>query len=84
MKYYVYILECSDKTLYTGITTNLKKRITAHNTSKSGAHYTKTRRPVVLVYSEKCKDLSMALKREHALKKLSRKEKLDLIRAASR
>ena len=78
-KYCVYILQCSDKTLYIGSTSNLKKRLTEHNTSKYGAHYTKIRRPVVLVYSENCKTLSHALKREYALKQLTRKEKLDLI-----
>ncbi len=79
MKYYVYIVQCSDKTFYIGATNNLNKRLTDHNTSKYGAHYTKTRRPVVLVYSEDCKTLSKALKREHELKRLTRKEKLDLI-----
>lgn len=79
VKYYVYILQCSDKTLYTGSTNNLKKRLTAHNTSKYGAHYTKIRRPVILVYCENCKTRRNALQREHALKKLTRKEKLDVI-----
>lgn len=79
VKYYVYILQCSDKTLYIGSTNNLKKRLAAHNTSKYGARYTKIRRPVILVYSENCKTRSNALKREHALKKLTRKEKLEVI-----
>lgn len=73
---------CSDNTLYIGSTNNLKKRVAAHNTSKHGARYTRARRPVTLVYSEDCKTLSRALKREHALKKLTRKEKLDVIRAS--
>ena len=79
MKYYVYILRCSDRTLYIGTTNNLEKRLIAHNSSKYGARYTKIRRPVALVYSENCKTRSNALKREHALKKLTRKEKLNVI-----
>lgn len=82
MKYFVYILKCRDTSLYIGTTNDLKKRLIAHNTLRSGAHYTKTRRPVVLVHSENCKTKSHALKREHALKKLTRKEKLNLIRSA--
>ena len=79
MKYYVYILQCSDRTLYIGITNDLEKRLNAHNTSKYGAQYTKTRRPVALAYSEPCKTRGDALKREHALKQLTRKEKLKVI-----
>jgi putative endonuclease len=78
MTYFVYILECADKTLYIGITNDLKKRVMAHNTSKTGAKYTKARRPVVLKYSEKVRTRSAALKREYALKQLSRQEKLKL------
>lgn len=77
--YYTYILECSDKTLYIGYSNNLEKRLRHHNNSKQGAHYTKIRRPVTLIYSEKYRTLSKALKRECELKKLSRKEKLKLI-----
>jgi putative endonuclease len=80
MAYYVYILECADKTLYIGSTNDLENRLHAHNFSKSGAHYTKIRRPVVLKYSEKFFSKSKALKRELALKKLTRMEKLRLIR----
>ncbi len=79
MDYYVYILECADKTLYIGSTNDLKKRVVAHNTLKTGAHYTKIRRPVTLKYSEKFKTKSEAMKRECVLKKLTRKEKLKLI-----
>lgn len=79
MSYYVYILKCNDGTLYIGSTNDLEKRILTHNTAKQGARYTKSRRPVVLTYSEDCGTLSAALKREHALKKLSRAEKLSLI-----
>jgi putative endonuclease len=79
MPYYVYILECNDKTLYVGRTNDIEKRLYNHNNSKSGAHYTKIRRPVVLKYSEEFDTLSESLKREAALKKLSRKEKLEII-----
>lgn len=77
--YFTYILECSDKTLYVGYTNNLEKRLYKHNNLKSGAHYTKIRRPVVLKYQEKFKTLSEALKREHEIKKLKRESKLKLI-----
>lgn len=76
--YYVYILECSDNTLYTGYTNNLEKRIKTHNLKK-GAKYTRFRTPVKLKYFEEYKDLSCALKREIEIKKLNRKEKLKLI-----
>lgn len=77
--YFVYILECADKTLYIGYTNDLEKRIKAHNKLKSGAKYTKGRKPVRLVYSESFKTLSEALKREAKLKSLTRKQKLELI-----
>jgi len=79
MSYIVYILECADKTLYTGYTTDMKRRLEQHNNSKSGAHYTKIRRPVRLVYSESFKTLSEALHRENELKKLTRQQKIDII-----
>lgn len=79
MAYFVYILECADKTLYIGSTNDLKKRLIAHNTSKSGARYTKNRRPVTLKYFETLKTKSLALKRELALKKLTRAKKLLLL-----
>jgi len=78
--YFVYIVECADKTLYTGYTTDLDKRLKNHNESKVGAKYTKARRPVVLKYSEKLPTLSEALKREAKIKNLTRKEKLELIK----
>ncbi len=83
MSYFVYILTCSDDTLYTGITTDLTKRLDEHNNSDRGAKYTKNRRPVVLSYSESAKDRSEASKREYAIKKLSRLEKLKLIYSSS-
>ena len=76
----VYILECADKSLYTGIALDLKKRLIQHNEAKEGAHYTKTRRPVILRYSEKCGTRSNALKREYVVKNMSRTEKLCLIK----
>lgn len=79
MRYYVYIIKCVDDTLYTGITTNIEKRILTHNTSKNGAKYTKARRPVHLVYSEEVEGKSLALIREWEIKKMTRKEKLDMI-----
>ncbi|WP_457744052.1 GIY-YIG nuclease family protein [Sulfurimonas sp.] len=78
--YYVYILECKDKTLYTGITTDLVRRIFEHNESEKGAKYTRLRRPVKLVYSEECLDRSSASKCEYKIKKLKREEKLELIK----
>ena len=75
---YVYILECSDNTLYTGWTTDLKKRISAHNSGK-GAKYTKGRLPVRLVYKESYNSKTEALKREYNIKQLSRERKLALI-----
>ena len=76
--YFVYICECKDKTLYTGITTDIQRRIKEHNESPKGAKYTRLRRPVKLVYSEECVDRSSASKREYAIKKMSKAEKLAL------
>lgn len=78
--YVVYILECSDKTLYVGSTNNLPKRLHSHNNLKSGAHYTKIRRPVTLKYSKKYKTYAEVRKREGELKRLSRSEKIALIK----
>ena len=78
--YYLYILECRDKTLYTGITTDLKRRILEHNNAKLGAKYTRTRRPVKIVFSKKFRNRSTASKEEARIKKLPRLEKLKLIR----
>ena len=79
MSYFVYILECSDKTLYTGIATDLERRLDEHNNSDKGAKYTKIRRPLKLVYSEESENRSSASKREYEIKKLSREKKLELI-----
>lgn len=78
--YYLYILECADQTLYTGITVDLERRVLEHNTSKVGAKYTKARRPVQLLYSKKFRNRSLASRAEIKVKRLSRMEKLNLIR----
>jgi len=78
--YYLYILKCADKTLYTGITLNLKQRIKEHNSSKLGAKYTRSRRPVKVVYSKKFRTRSTALKEEFRIKTLPRREKIELIK----
>ena len=79
MSYFVYILECSDESLYTGITKDVAKRLNEHNTSHKGAKYTKARRPLKLLYQEPSLDRSSASKREYAIKKLTRLKKLQLI-----
>ena len=76
--WYVYILRCGDDTLYTGITTDLDRRVHEHNNSPKAAKYTRIRRPLELIYFEPCEDKSRASKREHEIKKLSRVEKLFL------
>lgn len=78
--YYVYMLECADGTLYTGIATDLERRLEEHNSSPKGAKYTRVRRPVTLVYSETYEDRSSASKREYEIKKkMRREEKLQLL-----
>lgn len=77
-KNYTYILRCSDDTFYTGWTTDLKKRIKVHNLGK-GAKYTRARVPVTLVYWEEYESREEAMKREVAIKKLTRKKKESLI-----
>lgn len=79
MTYFVYILECADKSLYVGCTNNLDKRLEQHNNSKRGAHYTKIRRPVILKYSEKYETLIEARGREKEIKGWRRDKKLMLI-----
>lgn len=78
--YYLYILKCADKTLYTGITTDIKRRIHEHNKSQLGAKYTKARRPVKLVLSKKFETRSKAAKEEARIKKLTRLEKIKFIK----
>lgn len=76
--YFVYLVRCADGTLYTGYTTDIARRLRAHNNGK-GAKYTKTRRPVELVYSESHATLSDALKREYQIKRLRKSAKHALI-----
>lgn len=80
MPYFVYILECADGSLYTGTTNDVEKRVLAHNTSKTAARYTKSRRPVVLKFFKKMRTKSAALKKEHAIKSLTREQKLAIIK----
>ena len=77
--YYVYIVQCADGTLYTGITSDLIRRLAEHNSSVRGAKYTRGRRPVTLLYSEEFFDRSTASAAEFQIKKLSRAEKLRLV-----
>lgn len=79
-KWYLYILRCADGTLYTGITTDVEARLETHRSGK-GAKYTRGRTPLELVYREECEDHSQALKRELAVKAMSREEKQKLIKS---
>lgn len=76
---FTYIVECSDHTLYTGWTNDLEKRMRAHNEGK-GAKYTKSRRPVRLVYFETFATKEEAMSREYKIKKMTRQEKMELMR----
>lgn len=78
MAWFVYILRCADGTLYTGITTDKARRLAQHNQGIA-AKYTRVRTPVEMIYSENSEDRSSATKREISIKKLSRKQKLELI-----
>ncbi|MEA3548084.1 MAG: GIY-YIG nuclease family protein [Thermodesulfobacteriota bacterium] len=80
--WHVYIVRCSDGTLYTGITKDLERRITEHNSEKGGAKYTKPRRPVRFVYSEQAGSRSAAAQREYQIKKMKLKKKKELINTA--
>lgn len=82
MPYSVYIVKCADGTYYTGIARDVEKRIDEHNTSPKGARYTRSRRPVTLVFEEKHPDRSSALKREYAIKQLTRPQKAALIQSS--
>jgi len=79
----VYILACADGSLYTGITTDPRRRLAEHNSPRGAARYTRARRPVTLVYTEPAPNRSAALKREAAIKRLPRSRKLALIAAGS-
>jgi len=79
MNWYVYLLECADKTYYTGITTDLKRRLHEHNNDdKKAAKYTRSRRPLNIVYFELCQSRSDASVREYEIRKLNRKKKKEL------
>ncbi len=80
--WYVYILECGDRTLYTGITTELQRRLAQHNAGKA-SRYTRSRLPVALLYSEITSNRTEAQKREYEIKQLKRHEKLALISGKS-
>ena len=77
--WHLYVLQCADGTYYTGVTTDVKRRLNEHNTSNRGAKYTKTRRPVKLVYSSEYDSRSSAQKAEHRFKRLTRKQKESMI-----
>lgn len=83
LPWFVYLLRCSDQTLYTGITTNLEQRFREHNHSDKGAKYTRGRRPVHLVYFEQKTSRSLAARREHEIKGFSRLQKEQLIKNTS-
>lgn len=84
-RWQVYIVRCADGTLYTGVATDVLRRVTEHNgAGKAGARYTRTRRPVKLVYQERAANRSAACKREYRIKQLDRREKLKLIAFAAR
>jgi len=79
MSWYVYLLECADNTYYTGITTDLKRRLHEHNSDdKKAAKYTRSRRPLNIVYFELCQSRSEASVREYEIRKLNRKKKKEL------
>lgn len=78
MSYWIYILRCADDTLYTGVTNDVIRRVTVHNSGK-GAKYTRSRIPVNVVYQEEYSDKSAALRREYQIKRITREEKLKLI-----
>lgn len=80
MSWFLYIVRCQDNSLYTGITTDIARRIKEHN-AKKGAFYTKNKTPVKLVHQEAMPNRSQALKREAQIKRLPRKKKLELIEA---
>jgi putative endonuclease len=81
--FFVYILKCADGTFYTGVTNDIARRVSEHNTSTKGAKYTRVRRPLVLAYSEEIGSRSDAQKRESEIKKLRRHEKELLVQNAT-
>jgi len=81
--WFLYVLRCADNTLYTGVTTDVQRRLKEHNTSRRGAKYTKARRPVEVVYWTCFKDRSYAQKAEYRFKRLTREQKEKIINEAS-
>lgn len=81
MSYFVYLVRCKDSSLYCGITTDVNRRIDEHNTGARSAKYTRSRRPVTLVYVEEVTSREDALKREYSIKKLSKLKKEQLLKA---
>lgn len=77
--WFVYIIKCADNTLYTGITTDLDRRLNEHNSSDKWAKYTKMRRPVEMVFSQICEDRSQASKLEYKIKNYTKQQKLSII-----
>ncbi len=77
--WFVYIIKCNDGSLYTGITTDLQRREAEHNSSTKGAKYSRSRRPVTIVYSQQCANRTEAAKEEWRIKQLTKEEKLGLI-----
>ena len=83
VSWFVYIVSCSDGTLYTGITTDIERRMAEHNSEKAGARYTRSRRPVRLVYREAAENRSEASRREYQIKRMSSVEKKRLVRKSA-
>jgi len=79
LQYYIYLLKCGDNSLYTGITTDVARRFAEHKNG-TASRYTRSRKAVKMLYAEKANDRSTALQREAAIKKMTRKKKLGLIR----
>ncbi|WP_343816208.1 GIY-YIG nuclease family protein [Colwellia asteriadis] len=77
--WWVYLLRCNDNSLYTGITTDVSRRLHEHNTSKLGAKYTRAKRPVTLAYQEEALNKSTAASREYQLRKLTKQKKEHLV-----
>jgi putative endonuclease len=82
--WFIYIVECSDSSYYTGVTTNIKRRLHEHNNTAKGAKYTRCRRPVALVYQEETDSRQNACKREYAIKKLQLAQKKTLVNSSSK
>jgi len=78
--WYVYMVRCNDDSLYTGVATDVYRRVEEHNGKEKGAKYTRARQPVELVYKKRCRDRSSAQKQEASLKQLTRAEKENAIK----